>query len=277
MFGSINVQELIELYALPWLINIGLAILILVLGRILVAIVVRIAKAVMGRAKTDPMLINFIGSILTGLLVLVVFIAAIDQLGVDTTSLVALIGAAGLAIGLALQKSLGNFAAGVMLILFKPFKVGDYVEAAGTAGVVREIRIFSTIMNTPDNKLVTVPNGSIYENNIINYSALDTRRIDLVFGIGYQDDIKLAKEIIQRILAEDNRVLAEPEPFVHLGDLADSSVNLIARPWVNKEDWLVARCDIIEKVKLTFDANGISIPFPQRDLHIYNEPQEQLR
>lgn len=274
MFESVDFHELVELYALPWLINIGLAVLILVLGRMLVAIAVRIAKALLGRANVDPMLINFVGSILTGLLVLVVFIAAIDQLGVDTTSLVALIGAAGLAIGLALQKSLSNFAAGVMLVLFKPFKVGDYVEAAGTAGVVREIRIFSTTMNTPDNKMVTVPNGSIYENTITNYSALDTRRIDLVFGIGYQDDIRLAKEIIQRILADDERVLPEPEPFVHLGDLADSSVNLIARPWVKREDWLMARCDITEKVKLTFDANGISIPFPQRDLHIYREPQE---
>jgi small conductance mechanosensitive channel len=273
MLAPAKLAELIEIYALPWMINIGFALLILVLGRLAVAIAVRVAKAVMDRANVDPMLISFVGSILTGLLVLVVLIAAIDQLGVDTTSLVALIGAAGLAIGLALQKSLGNFSAGVMLILFKPFRVGDYVEAAGTAGVVKEIRIFSTMMNTPDNKQVTVPNGAIYENNIVNYSALDTRRIDLMFGIGYQDDIKLAKEIIERVLAEDDRVLADPEPFIHVGDLADSSVNLIARPWVKKEDFLMARCDIIEKVKLTFDANGISIPFPRRDLHIYNEQQ----
>lgn len=271
MLGSLDIDRLIEAYALPWLINIGFAILILVLGRLLVAVVVRIAKAVMRRANVDPMLVHFIASILTGLLVLVVVIAAIDQIGVDTTSFVALIGAAGLAVGLALQKSLSNFSSGVMLILFKPFKVGDYVEAAGTAGLVIEIRIFNTTMNTPDNKLVIVPNGAIYENTIVNYSALDTRRIDLVFGVSYGDDLKLAKEILQQVLAADDRVMSDPEPIVRVAALADNSVNFDVRPWVKRNDYWTVRADIIEKVKLTFDANGITIPFPQRDVHVYEK------
>jgi len=271
MFESIDLQNLLETYALPWLVNIGLALLILLIGRLLVGLAVRLVKALMGRAKVEPMLIHFVSSIITGLLVLVVFIAAIDQLGVDTTSFVALIGAAGLAIGLALQKSLSNFSAGVMLIVFKPFKVGDYVEAAGTAGIVREIRIFSTIMDTPDNKRVIVPNGAIYEDTIINYSTLPTRRTDLTFGIGYSDNIGLAKDIIERILVEDDRVLKDPEPFVHVTDLADSSVNLLARFWTASGDAFTTRCDVIEKVKLSFDANGIIFPFPQRNVHVIQE------
>lgn len=275
MLESMNVAELVQVYALPWLINIGLAILILLAGRLVVALVVGLARKIMGRAKVDPMLISFVGSILTGLLVLAVVIAAVDQLGVDTTSFVALIGAAGLAVGLALQKSLGNFASGVMLILFKPFQVGDYVEAGGTAGVVREIRIFSTVMHTPDNRQVIVPNGSIYEGTIVNYSALDTRRIDLVFAIGYNDDIRLAKEILERILVEDDRVLNDPAPLVQLSELADNSVNFMVRPWVAKDDYGTVRSDLIEKVKLTFDANGISIPFPQRDVHLYRQAVQE--
>lgn len=271
MFESLDFAELIESYAVPWLINIGFAVLIFVIGRLLVSVVVRVAKAVMSRANVDPMLIHFIGSILTGLLVLVVIVASIDQLGVDTTSFVAIIGAAGLAVGLALQKSLGNFAAGVMLIVFKPFKVGDYVEAGDTSGVVTEIRIFNTVMNTPDNKLVIVPNGAIYENTITNYSALDTRRIDMIFGVGYGDDIKLAKQILNQILADEERILADPEPIVRVAELADSSVNFDVRPWVKKEDYWTVRSDVIERVKLAFDANGISIPFPQRDFHLYQE------
>ncbi|MGQ9426384.1 mechanosensitive ion channel family protein [Gilvimarinus sp. F26214L] len=269
MLENFNAAEMVDTYAVPWAINIAMALVILLLGRFAVAIVVRVAEAVMTRAKVDPMLVRFIASILTGLLVLMVVIAAVDQLGVDTTSFVALIGAAGLAIGLALQNSLGNFASGVMLILFKPFKVGDYVEAGSTAGVVKEIRIFSTIMTTPDNRRVIVPNGSIYENTIVNYSALDTRRLDLVFSIGYDDDLKLAKDILEKTLREDERVLAEPEPVVQLGELADNSVNFNVRPWVSQADYWALRSDLIEKVKLTFDANGITIPYPQRDVYVH--------
>lgn len=276
MFESLDIAQLIDVYAIPWLINIGFAILIFVLGRWLVSWVVGIAKRVMSRAKIDPMLVQFIGSILTGLLVLVVIVAAIDQLGIDTTSFIAIIGAAGLAVGLALQKSLSNFAAGVMLIAFKPFKVGDYVEAGNTSGVVTEIRIFNTVMNTPDNKRVIVPNGGIYENNIVNYSALDTRRIDMIFGVGYSDDLKLAKRILQQILADDERILAEPEPMVRVTELADSSINFDVRPWVKKEDYWTVRSDVIETVKLTFDANGITVPFPQRDIHLYQESGSTL-
>jgi small conductance mechanosensitive channel len=201
-------------------------------------------------------------------LLLFVVIAALSQLGIDTTSLVALLGAAGLAIGLSLQSSLANFAAGVMLIVFRPFTKGDFVEVAGTSGSVDNISIFTTTLTTPDNKEVIVPNGSVIGNNIVNYSARPTRRVDMVFGIGYGDDIKKAKELLEQIVAADTRVLAEPAPVVALGELADSSVNFLVRPWVNAEDYWSVLWDTTETVKLKFDEAGISIPYPQMDVHL---------
>ena len=215
----------------------------------------------------DEILINFIISITSAILHLFVVIAAMDQLGVNTTSLIALLGAAGLAVGLALQNSLQNFAAGVMLIIFRPFKKGDFVEAAGTAGVVETISIFSTIMRTGDNREVIVPNGAIYNGTITNFSARETRRIDMVFGIGYDDDIKKAKSIIEEILSSDERVLADPAPLVAVGELADSSVNFNVRPWVKSGDYWGVYFDLNERIKITFDENGISIPYPQIDIH----------
>jgi small conductance mechanosensitive channel len=187
---------------------------------------------------------------------------------VNTTSLIALIGAAGLAIGLALQGSLQNLASGVMLIVFRPFKDGDFVEAGGTMGVVEEIGIFTTKMRTGDNKEVIVPNGQIFGGIITNYSKRDTRRVDMVFGIGYGDDIRKAKDIIAGIIAADERILKEPEPLIAVGELADSSVNFNVRPWVKSGDYWSVYFDLNEKIKLAFDDNGISIPFPQMDVHI---------
>jgi small conductance mechanosensitive channel len=250
-----------------WLVNILFAIAIVLIGRIVVKWIVKLVRKLMVRSDIDPLLINFASSIINALLLLFVFIAALDQLGVDTTSLVAVIGAAGLAIGLALQGSLQNFAAGVMLIVFRPFKVGDFVEAGGQAGVIEQISIFSTTMKSGDNKEIIVPNGQIYSGAITNVSAKETRRIDLVFGIGYDDDMLKAKEIMERILLSHELVLAEPAPAVAVAELADSSVNFNVRPWVKSGDYWKVRSAIIEQVKLAFDEEGISIPYPQMDIH----------
>jgi len=245
------------------------AIAILVLGRIAISIIAGSLKKVMRRAKADETLVKFVGSLTRiGLLIFVV-LAALSTLGVQTTSFIAVVGAAGLAIGLAMQNSLSNFASGVMLVIFRPFKAGDYVEAGGTAGSVESVRIFNTVLKTPDNKLVIVPNSKITGDNIINYSAQDTRRVDMVFGIGYGDDLKKAKQVLERILTDDPRVLKDPAPVVAVLALADSSINFAVRPWVKTVDYWNAYFDITEKVKLTFDSEGISIPFPQRDVHIH--------
>jgi small conductance mechanosensitive channel len=191
---------------------------------------------------------------------------------VDTTSLIALLAAAGLAVGLAMKDSLQNFAAGVMLIIFRPFTAGDFVEAGGTAGVVETISIFSTIMRTGDNREVIVPNGAIYNGTITNYSARETRRIDMVFGIGYDDDIRKVKQLLGDILAADERVLKEPAAQVVVGELANSSVNFHVRPWVKSGDYWDVRFDLTERIKLAFDDNGISIPYPQMDVHLNKTP-----
>lgn len=197
-----------------------------------------------------------------------IVIAALDQLGVNTTSMIALIGAAGLAIGLSLQGTLQNLASGIMLIVFRPFSDGDFIEAAGVSGVVENINIFTTTMRTGDNKEVIVPNGKIYGGTITNNSRRDTRRVDMVFGIGYDADLKKAKDILSKILEEDERVLKDPAPLVAVSALADSSVNFNVRPWCATSDYWKVYYDTHEKVKLTFDAEGISIPYPQMDVHL---------
>jgi small conductance mechanosensitive channel len=191
------------------------------------------------------------------------------MVGIATTSFVAILGAAGLAIGLALQGSLANFAGGVLILLFKPFKVGDYIEAQGYSGTVNEIQIFNTILKSLDNKTIIIPNGNLSNDCITNYSTEPLRRVDFVFGIGYEDDIKKAKEVLLTIIKSDSRVLKEPEPFVSIGELGDSSVNFTVRVWCNKEAYWDVYFDMFEKVKLEFDKQGISIPFPQRDVHLY--------
>ena len=265
--SNIDIGQLIDTYVLPWGINIVMAIAIFVIGKFIVGVLVSLAKKVMTKAKVDNILINFIASIIKTVLLLFVVVAALDQLGVDTTSMIALIGAAGLAIGLALQGTLQNLASGVMLIIFRPFSDGDFIEAAGVSGVVEEIGIFSITMRTGDNREIIIPNGEIYGGTITNNSRRDTRRVDMVFGIGYDDDLLKAKEILNRILSEDERILADPAPTVAVGELADSSVNFNVRPWCKTSDYWGVYGDIHEKVKLTFDAEGISIPYPQMDVH----------
>ncbi len=264
--GELN--QLITNYVVPWGVNIVLALVIFIVGRILSKMLIRLLKKILHKTGMDDILINFISSIVNSALLLFIIIASLDQLGVDTTSLIAILGAAGLAVGLALQNSLQNFASGVMLIIFRPFKAGDMVEAGGASGVVESITIFNTVMRTGDNREVIVPNGAIYNDTITNYSARSTRRIDMVFGIGYEDDIKLAKEVMQQILTSDDRILKQPEPLVAVAELADSSVNFNVRPWVNTADYWAVKFDLTERIKLAFDDKGISIPYPQMDLHI---------
>ncbi len=266
--SEVNIQSLLETYIIPWGINIAMAIAIFVVGRWIAGFIINLVRKLLLKSGTDEMLVNFVCSIVKSVLMLFIIIAALNQLGVDTTSFIALIGAAGLAIGLSLQSTLQNFAAGVMLILFKPFKLGDFVEAGGSAGVVEKINIFNTIMRTGDNREIIVPNGAIYGGTITNNSARDTRRIDMVFGIGYDDDIKKAKDLLNEILAADERVLKEPAPLVAVAELADCSVNFNVRPWVKSGDYWGVLFDVTEKVKLTFDANNISIPYPQMDVHV---------
>jgi len=262
--------ELINTYVIPWGIRIVMALVIFVIGRWVARAVVNVIGSMMKRAHLDEMLVKFLGNILYTVLLLVVAIAALDQLGVQTTSLLAVFGAAGLAVGLALKDSLANFSSGVMLIIFRPFKVGDFIEAAGQAGVVEEVRIFSTVMRTGDNREIIVPNGNIYGGPIINVSARATRRIDLVLGIGYNDDIRKAKDLVTAAFNADARILQDPAPAVSVAELADSSINLNIRPWVNSADYWNVRSDLLQALKESFDANGISIPYPQQDLHVYN-------
>ncbi|MEH6577137.1 MAG: mechanosensitive ion channel domain-containing protein [Amphritea sp.] len=262
-------MDFFDMYVLPWVINITLAVVIFIVGRTVAKMIVKLLAKALRRGKMDEILVNFITSIVNVLLLLVVIVAALDQLGVDTTSLIALVGAAGLAIGLALQGSLQNFAAGVMLIVFRPFKEGDFIDAAGVAGIVETISIFNTIMRTADNKEVIIPNGNIYSGVITNYSARDTRRVDMVFGIGYDDDLKKAKAVLEDIINSDERVLKDPAPVIAVSELADSSVNFVVRPWVNSADYWGVMFDTTETVKLRFDEEGISIPYPQMDIHQY--------
>lgn len=258
-----------DTYVYPWAVNIALAAVIFFAGRWLAKQLVKFLERLLRRSKMEDMLVNFVVSIANIVLLLVVVVAALDQLGVDTTSLIALVGAAGLAVGLALQDSLKNFAAGVLLIVFRPFKEGHFVEAGGVAGVVEHITIFNTVMRTGDNREVIVPNGAIYSGVITNFSARETRRVDMVFGIGYGDDLRKAKAVLEDILANDERILKDPAPVVAVSELGDSSVNFVVRPWVNSADYWNVLWDTTEAVKLRFDEEGISIPFPQMDVHLH--------
>jgi small conductance mechanosensitive channel len=247
---------------MEWVVNIAIALAIILVGRIAVKWLVGLLAKMMAKSELDEILINFISSIAKAILLLLVIVAALDQLGVDTTSLIALIGAAGLAVGLALQNSLQNFAAGVMLVVFRPFKLGDFIEAGGIVGVVEQISIFSTVLKSGDNREIIVPNGQIYSDAITNYSARETRRIDLVFGIGYDDDMLEAKKLMESILDAHELVLSDPAPAVAVSELADSSVNFNVRPWVKTGDYWGVRADLIEQIKLAFDEHNISIPYP---------------
>lgn len=268
MFEEMLPKDFSQELLLEWAISIGTAILVFFIGRIIANVIGKIARHAMEKSGMDALLVNFVSSILRWVLMLFVIIAALEQLGVDTTSLVALLGAAGIAVGLALKDSLQNFASGVMLIVFRPFKNGDFVDAGGVMGVVEHIGIFTTTMKTGDNKEVIVPNGHVYGGTITNFSARDTRRVDMTFGIAYDADIRKAKEILQNILKSDERVMEDPAPVIAVGELGDSSVNFVVRPWVKSGDYWAVLWDTNEKVKYAFDEAGISIPFPQMELHV---------
>ena len=245
------------------------AIAILIIGRMAAGWIRTLLRKMMERAETDPMLISFVGNLAYFAMLAFVVIAALNQLGIQTTSFIAILGAAGLAIGLALQGSLQNFAAGVLIIIFRPYKVGDFIEGGGTTGVIEAMDIFTTRMRTGDNKTVIVPNAKLLGDNITNYSAKPTRRVDMVIGVGYDDDLAKVKAVLHELIAADERILKDPEPTVAVAELADNSVNFVVRPWVNSGDYWPVHFDFLESVKNRFDAEGISIPYPQRDVHLH--------
>jgi small conductance mechanosensitive channel len=260
----VQIKELVAMYGL----NVLAAAAILVVGRIAASGIKKLIRKIMNKREMDPTLIGFVSSLIYVGIMAFVIIAALSKLGIQTASFIAVLGAAGLAIGLALQGSLSNFASGVLMIIFKPFKGGDYIEAGGTSGFVDSISIFTTTIRTIDNKKVIVPNSKIMNDNIVNFTARDTRRVDLTAGISYGDDIDKAKNILMGILREDERVLEDPAPFVGLSEMGDSSVNFTVRGWVKTADYWDVYFDTNERIKKAFDAGGISIPFPQRDVHI---------
>ncbi len=262
----------ISFYAIKTLI----AVAIFFVGKWVAKKAVTLIKHMMEKANVDKTLVSFSGNVLYGLALAFIVIAALSQLGIETTSLAAVMAAAGLAVGMALKDSLGNLASGVMIILFRPFKIGDFIEAGGTSGVVEDITIFTTMMKTGDNKAVIVPNGSITGGNIINYSAKDTRRIDMIVGVSYSDDLSKVKKVLTKIIDADERILKDPEPLVAVSELADSSVNLVVRPWVNSGDYWPVYFDLQEKIKTTFDKEGISIPFPQQEMRIVSGDVQKM-
>lgn len=263
---SSRIIEFLTIYG----IKVIAAIAVFIIGRWVARAVTNLVKKIMGKRKIDPTLISFTATLAyIGLLVFVI-IAALGQLGIQTTSFIMVLGAAGLAIGLALQGSLSNFAAGFLMIIFRPITIGDYIEGAGVAGTVEDIQLFTTTLKTPDNKTVIVPNAGLTSGNIVNWTVKGTRRVDMVMGIGYDDDIDKAKKVMADVVAADERVLKEPAPLIALVELADSSVNFVVRPWVKADDYWTVKFEITEKIKKAFDAEGINIPYPQQDVHLYN-------
>ena len=244
------------------------AIVILIVGRIAAGICRNIVKKLLEKGRADPAIVSFGGSLIYILVLTFAVLAALAKFGIQTASFVAILGAAGFAVGFALQGSLSNFAAGVMILVFRPFRVGDFIDAAGIAGTVKDIHLFTTILATPDNVQIIVPNSKLYGDIIKNFSANETRRVDLVIGIGYGSSIQQAYEIIENILKQDSRVLADPAPQIAVSELADSSVNFVVRPWVKAADYWGVKFDVTRKIKETFDEKGIEIPFPQTTVHM---------
>lgn len=267
-------HEVLLGYLLQVVLQLAAAIVIFYIGRMVANGVRRFMEKAMLARSVDKAVVSFIAGIVYAIILIATVLMALSQVGFQTTSFIAILGAAGLAVGLALQGSLANFASGILIILFRPFKSGDFIDAGGISGTVDKIEIFQTIMKTPDNKLVIVPNAQITGGAITNYSAEPIRRVDLVIGISYDSDLRKAKQILEDILKNDERVLAEPESSVKVGALADSSVNLNVRPWVKSADYWGVYWDTLEKVKLVFDEQGIGIPFPQMDVHIKKDTQE---
>ena len=267
-------QEIMN-YAIEITSNFGLklltALIVVIVGRQLVKILLKVIKVALEKANTEETVRIFVANLLNTVFTVIIFVAAINQLGVETTSIIALLGAAGLAIGLALQGSLANFASGILIVIFRPYKVGDYIEAGTNAGTVKDIQIFSTVLRTPDNKTIVVPNGSIMDGSITNYSEQPTRRIDIIASCSYEDDLDKVKQVLKTILDSEERILTEPKPQIAVSELAESSVNFIVRPWVNSSDYLPVMYSLLEQIKKTFDQEGISIPYPQSDIHIHEK------
>jgi small conductance mechanosensitive channel len=260
--------DLITNYATEYGLKILGSLLIFFIGKWVIRQLVTLMRKGMERAKVDPTLVSFAGNAIYVGGIIVIIIAAISNLGVETTSFVAVFGAAGLAIGLALKDTLSNVGAAVLIIFFRPFKVGDFIEASGVMGNVKSMNLFSTTLTTVDNRSIIIPNGTLIAGNIINYTGNTTRRIDMVFDIDYKDDLRVAKEVIMKVLLANPKVLADPAPVVVVGALAQNSVQILARPWVAVDDYWNGMFEMTEAVKLEFDKNGISIPFPQMDLHV---------
>ncbi|MCG8670919.1 MAG: mechanosensitive ion channel [Pseudomonadales bacterium] len=269
-----KVEELTQMameLSMAYLPKLALAIVTLIIGLWIIRRVGNLFERLMEARNSEPTLRRFIHSLTDILFKALLFVSVAAMVGIETTSFVAILGAAGLAVGLALQGSLSNFAGGVLILIFKPYKVGDFIEGAGHMGTVREIQIFNTILNTPDNKRIIIPNSALSNGSLTNFSAEPTRRVDFTFGIGYGDDLLKAKEVLQELVTSDERVLKDPDYQILVGELADSSVNIIVRAWVNAADYWGVFFDMQENVKLRFDKEGISIPFPQQDIHIYQE------
>ena len=266
-----TVSDMVGLYTT----NIAIAIIIFFIGKWLAKKITLVLVKLFEKQNMDKTLSNFIDDIIYCLLMAVVIITSLNQLGIDTTSFLAILGAAGLAIGLALKDSLSNFASGVMIIMFRPYKIGDVVTAGGVTGKVIEIHLFNTEFTTPDNQKILVPNGAITADSITNINAHDTRRVDLVIGISYDDNIKKAKELLIKIVNENEKVLKDPEVTIAVSELADSSVNFIVRPWVNTPDYWDVKFDLTETIKNRFDEEGLCIPYPQTDVHLYKMKKEK--
>ncbi len=272
MFDDVNVNwEKVFQVGLEYGWLVVQAIIIYLIGIRVIGWVTRLMVKGMEKKEMELSLRTFLKSLVRNILMILLVVTILSTVGVEATSFIAIIGAAGLAIGLSLQGTLQNFAGGVVILMLKPFKVGDFIEASGTIGTVKSIQIFNTILTSPDNKRIIVPNGQLSNSQITNFSSEDNRRVDMVFGIGYSDDIPKAKGILEKILKDDARVLEEPAPVVAVSKLGDSSVDFNVRPWVKKEDYWAVFFDTTEKVKLTFDKEGVSIPFPQRDVHLYQK------
>ncbi|MBD1399160.1 mechanosensitive ion channel family protein [Pelovirga terrestris] len=263
---------LIQTYGLPLL----WAVIIFIVGRMIARIISSAVAKAMTKAKVEETLVKFTKNMLFVAIMVFVVIAAISKMGVETTSFAAVVAAAGLAIGLSLQGTLSNFASGVLLIVFRPFKTGDFIEAAGISGIVEEIQIFSTLMRSGDNKQIIVPNSQVMGTTITNYSTKPTRRLDLVIGVGYGDDLQKVKAVLNEVLATEERILPEPQPTIGVLALGESSVDFAVRPWVNSGDYWPVLFDLQEAIKLRFDVEGISIPFPQRDIHIVSNPKDTV-
>jgi len=266
---NLTTNQILHQYLIPYGIKIATAIAIYLIGKFIIPIIIKVVEKILSKSSVEDTLKSFVKSIVKSLLYIMLIIAILSNLGVDTSSFVAILGAITFAIGFALKDSLSNFAAGAMLILFKPFKVGDVVNiAGGTIGGVNLITMFNTTLTTPDNQKIIIPNSLVWGGKIINITAMDTRRVDLVFGIGYGDDMKKAKEIMANVLDNNSKVLKSPAYQIAVSELADSSVNFVCRPWCNTSDYWDVKFSVTEAVKEAFDNQGISIPYPQMDVHL---------